>query len=125
MKTEPTRTTRALPLASAVAVIAVIGALAAPAAEGALRHFDGQVLSKHSASHTFRIKSQSGMRVRFRVNGATDFERIAGGFSGLHRGLHVEVNANRTDRGLLAKLVERHRSGGGGGGGGDGGPGHH
>jgi len=59
------------------------------------------------------------------VNGATDFERIAGGFSGLHRGLHAEVNAKRTDRGLLARVVDRHRSGGGGGGGGDGGPGHH
>jgi hypothetical protein len=78
------------------------------------------VLSKDRAAHTFRIKTENGNRVRFRVNGKTEFERIPGGFRGLHRGLRVEVNAKRTDHGLLAKQVEKHRRGGHGGGGDDG-----
>jgi hypothetical protein len=131
MKTRTTvrlRRARVAAFGSTLAVTAAVGALAAAGAQAALRHFDGQVLSKSAASQTFRIETQSGTRFRFRVNGATEFDRIPGGFSGLHQGLRVEVDAKKTDRGWLAKHVEKHRSGGGGnsgsgGGGGGSGPG--
>jgi hypothetical protein len=120
LKRAPART-----FAVAIVIAALFSALAVSQAEAALRHFDGTVLSKSSANHTFRMKKENGNRVRIHVNRATDFERIPGGFSGLHRGLRVEVDAKRTDHGLLAKQVEKHRRGGGGGGGGaDDGPNH-
>jgi hypothetical protein len=120
----------ALVLATALVAMSLFAVLAASQAQAALRHFDGTVIAKNADAKTFRIRTESGNRVRFQVNRATEFERIQGGFSGLHRGLRVEVNAKRTDNGFLAKQVEKHRSGGGGGGddhggGGDGGPGHH
>src|SRR3954447_21134880 len=98
-----------------VLVAALFGVLAVSQAQAALRHFDGTVLSKNSDSRTFRIETEHGRNVRFRVNRSTEFERIPGGFSGLHRGLRVEVDAKRTDNGLLARQVERHRRGGDGG----------
>ena len=100
-----------------VLVAALFSALAVSQAQAALRHFDGTVLSKNSDSRTFRIETEQGRNVKFRVNRSTEFERIPGGFSGLHRGLRVEVDAKRTDNGLLARQVEKHRRGGGGGGG--------
>jgi Domain of unknown function (DUF5666) len=116
-----------LVLTTTLLAMAVFGALAATQAQAALKHFDGTVVSKNSDARTFRIKTESGNRVRFHVNGDTKFERIPGGFSGLDRGLRVEVDAKRTNHGRLAKLVEKHRSGGGGGhhrGGADDGPNH-
>jgi len=104
-------------LTLAVAAVAVFGALAASEAQAALRHFDGTVLSKNADNHTFRIKTENGNRVRFRVNRETKFQRIPGGFSGLRQGMRVEVDAKRTDRGFLARQVEKRRSGGHGGGG--------
>jgi len=123
----------ALVLATALVAMSLLAALAASEAQAALRHFDGTVIAKNAEAKTFRIRTESGNRVRFQVNRATEFERIPGGFSGLHRGLRVEVDAKRTGNGLLAKQVEKHRSGGGGGdegggddhGGGDDGPAHH
>jgi uncharacterized membrane protein YgcG len=108
---------RAPTLAVAVIVLVAVlfSALAVSQAQAALRHFDGMVLSKNSDSRTFRIETENGRKVRFRVNRSTEFERIDGGFSGLHRGLPVEVDAKRTDGGLLARQVEKHRRGGGGG----------
>jgi phage baseplate assembly protein gpV len=111
-------------LIAALLAAALFAALVASDAQAALRHFDGTVLSKDRAAHTFRIKAENGNRVRFRVNGKTEFERIPGGFRGLHRGLRVEVNAKRTSHGFVAKHVEKHRRGGGHGGGGDDGPNH-
>lgn len=111
-------------LTAAILAAAVFAALVASDAQAALRHFDGKVLSKNTAARTFRIKAENGNRVRFRVNGKTEFERIPGGFRGLERGLRVEVDAKRTNHGLLAKQVEKHRRGGGHGGGGDDGPNH-
>jgi hypothetical protein len=102
-------------------------------AQAALRHIDGTVLSKNAADRTFRISTQNGNRVRIKVNGSTQFERIPGGFGGLHQGLRVEVDAKRTANGLIAVQVEtRGGSGddggaddnGGGGGGADDGPDH-
>jgi hypothetical protein len=102
------------------------------------------VIGKNADSNKFRIRTESGNRVSFKVNRGTDFERIAG-FGGLHKGLRVEVDARRSGEGWIAKQVEKRGSGGGGGddhggghggggddppgddhgGGGDDGPGHH
>jgi hypothetical protein len=98
-----------------VLVAALFSALAVSQAQAALRHFDGTVLSKNSDSRTFRIETEHGRNVKFHVNRSTEFERIPGGFSGLHRGLSVEVDAKRTENGLLARQVEKHDRGGGGG----------
>jgi len=118
-------------LATAVIAAAlVLGAFALPA-QAALRHIDGTVLSKNDADRSFRISTQNGNRVRIKVNALTRFERIPGGFGGLHQGLRVEVDAKRTASGLVAVQVET-RGGGdddgaddnGGGGGDDDGPNH-
>jgi hypothetical protein len=109
---------------------ALLLAAHATQAEAALRHLDGAVLSRDSGTRTFRISTQNGSHVRIKVNASTQFERIQGGFGGLHKGLRVEVEAKKTSNGLLAKHVEPRQSGGGaeggggGGGGADDGPNH-
>lgn len=108
---------------AALAATMTIGLLAAPA-QAALRHIDGTVASKNASNHTFRVTTQSGNQVRIRVNSSTVFQRIAGGFSGLHAGLRIEVEAQSTSSGLLAKHVEAPGGGGEGGGGHDDGPNH-
>jgi hypothetical protein len=97
---------------SALAAAAVLAAGGAGVAEAALVEHDGPVLSKESdGQRSFRIEDdESGRAVRFRVNARTQFERIPGGFSGLKRGMVVSVDAKRTDRGLLARFVERDRN---------------
>ena len=100
-------------LAGALAV----GLLAAPAG-AALRHVDGTVVSKNSDNRSFKLRSQSGNTIRIKVNGTTRFERIAG-FGALHKGMQVEVDAQTTSSGLLAKQVEPQEGGGGGSGGDD------
>jgi Domain of unknown function (DUF5666) len=111
---------RAALLATAVLAGALaVGLLAAPA-QAALRHIDGTVVSKNSDNRTFRIATQNGNRLRIKVDGATRFQRIAG-FGALRKGMRIEVDALRTDNGLLAKHVETR---GGGGGGADDGPNH-
>jgi hypothetical protein len=108
-----------------------IGLIAAPA-QAALRHVDGTVISKNADSRTFKIRTQNGNQLRFKSNGTTKFERIAG-FGALHKGMQVEVDYLRTDSGPLAKQVEPQGGGGGGddnggddhgGGGADDGPNH-
>jgi hypothetical protein len=96
-----------------------LGVLALPA-QAALRHIDGTVVSKNADNHSFRITTQNGNRVRIKVTSSTSFQRIAGGFGGLHKGLQVEVDAKSTANGLVATQVE---TGGGGGGGNDNGGG--
>jgi uncharacterized protein DUF5666 len=101
-----------------VAVVAgalAVGVLALPA-QAALRHIDGTVVSKNSENRSFRLVTQNGNQVRIKVNGTTHFERIAGGFGGIHKGQRVEVNAARTKDGLVAKHVEPQEGGGGSGG---------
>jgi hypothetical protein len=113
----------------ALAVLA-LGAFAPPA-QAAVRHIDGTVVSKSVDSHSFRIKTQNGNRVRIKVNANTRFERIAG-FGALRSGLRVEVDAKSTAGGLVAIQVETQGGGGGDddgggddhGGGGDDGPNH-
>jgi hypothetical protein len=107
---------------ASVLVIAALafGAFALPA-QAALRHLDGTVVSKNADNNSFRIKMQSGNRIRIKVTSSTVFQRIAGGFGGLHKGLGVEVEAKSTSNGLVATHVETR---GGGGGGADDGPNH-
>lgn len=105
---------RAALLASVVlAGVLAIGLLAAPA-QAALRHIDGTVVSKNSDNRTFKLRTQNGNTVRVKVNGTTKFERIAG-FSALRKGMRIEVDAQTTSGGLLAKQVEPQGGNGGGG----------
>jgi hypothetical protein len=122
---------------ASVLVIAALalGAFALPA-QAALRHLDGTVVSKDADNNSFRIKTQGGNRIRIKVTSSTQFQRIAGGFGGLHKGLGVEVDAKSTSNGLVATHVETRGGGGGGaddtggddhgggGGGADDGPNH-
>jgi len=89
-------------------------------ANAVVRHIDGTVLSKNPDARTFRMRTESGRTLKLRVTRRTEFERISG-FGGLHRDLRIEVNAKRTDSGLVALKIETQ--GGGGGGGSDDGPG--
>ncbi len=91
---------------------------------GALKHFDGTVLSKQRSPKQFTLRTEGGQKRTFRVNAGTNFERLSG-FGALDRGLAVQVDAKRTERGLVARKVETAGGGGGGGGGGsDDGPNH-
>lgn len=108
----------ALVVIAALAATMMLGAIAAPA-QAALRHIDGTVVSKNADNHSFRIKTQGGSLVRIKVSSSTRFERIAGGFGGLHKGLAVEVDAKTTSNGLVATQVETRGGGGSGGGGAD------
>jgi hypothetical protein len=111
----------ALLATAALAATMMLGILATQA-QAALRHIDGTFVSKNSESKTFKIRTQGGSTLRIRVNSSTFFQGIAGGFGGLHSGLAIEVEAQTTSSGLLAKHVETR--GGGGGGGADDGPNH-
>lgn len=109
---------RAALLATVVLAGALAVGLVAAPAQAALRHIDGTVVSKNSDNRTFRISTQSGNKVRIKVNGTTEFERIAG-FGALHKGMQIEVDAQTTSNGLVAKQVEPQGGNGGGGGGDD------
>ncbi|HXF31011.1 MAG TPA: DUF5666 domain-containing protein [Solirubrobacterales bacterium] len=113
--------------ATSLVCVAFATALLASGAQAALRHFDGTVLSKDSSSKTLRITTEGGSKVTFKINGNTEFERIAGGFSGLRKGMSIEVDAVMSGSGLIARQIEPQSSGGDGGGGrggNDDGPGH-
>ena len=92
---------------------ALLLGIAATQAHAALRHIEGTVLSKNSNAKTFKISTQGGSKVTIRVNANTKFQRIAGNFSGLRQGMAVEVEAQSTSSGLLAKhadqVLVRHR----------------
>jgi hypothetical protein len=103
---------RAASIATAVLAVALtVGLLAGPA-QAALRHIDGTVVSKNSDNRTLKLSTQSGT-LRIKVNGTTEFERIAG-FGALHKGMRIEVDAQSTSNGLLAKQIEPRGGGGGG-----------
>src|SRR3954462_11103364 len=103
-----------LVISAALAATLTLGVVVLPA-QAAVRHNDGTVLSKNAGNKTFRITSQGGSHIRIRVNPSTKFQRIAGGFGGLHKGLRIEVEAKTTSNGLLATHVETRQGGGGGG----------
>jgi hypothetical protein len=114
-------------IANSFALAAVLAALLtglfATPSQAVLRHIDGTVISKDSAKRTFKLSTQSGT-VRIKVNDGTEFERISGGFGGLHKGLKIEVDARTSNNGLVAIQVEPQGGGGSGGGGGDDNGGH-
>jgi hypothetical protein len=112
-------TTKRVPsmLATCAIVAAMIAGVLATTAQAAVRHIDGTVVSKNSDARTFKLSTQSGA-VRVKVNSGTEFERISGGFSGLRKGLAIEVDARQTANGLVAVQVEPQGGNGGGGGGG-------
>ncbi len=124
------RKSAALFVTAMLAGALAVGLFAAPA-QAALRHIDGAVASKNSDNRTFKLTAQNGNTVQIKVNGATEFDRLAG-FGALHKGMQIEVEAKRTDSGLLAKKIEPRAGGGGGGddnggghgGGADDGPNH-
>lgn len=90
----------------------MIGVLAAPA-QAAVKHLDGTVAAKNAGAKTFRITTQGGRNVTFKVNSNTEFERISGGFSGLRKGLAIEVDYVTTANGNIARQVETQGGGGG------------
>jgi hypothetical protein len=96
-------------LAISLAAIALIGAALAAQALAAT-HFDGKILSKDAQSKTFRADTENRGTVRFHTNAGTEYERIKGGFSGLERGMKVEVTAKRSSGHWLATIVERDRA---------------
>jgi hypothetical protein len=106
-----TRTKRAplLALAISLAAIALMGATLATQALAAT-HFDAKVLSKDSQSKTFRADTQNHGIIRFHTNAGTEYERIRGGFSGIERGMRLEVTAKRSSGHWLALVVERDRA---------------
>ncbi len=107
-------------VSAVLAITMVAGALMfgvfATAAQAALRHIDGTILSKNVGAKTFQISTQNGNQVRIKINANTVFQRITGGLAGLHKGMRVEVEAKQTSNGLLARHIEPKESGGGGGG---------
>jgi len=114
------------------AVCAALGVVVfAGGAQAAVRHFDATVLSKSSAAKTVQVRTESGAKLTFKVNARTKFERIGGGFSGLTKGLAVEIDANNASGQWVATQIEAQSSSGGGndsggghGGGNDDGPNH-
>jgi uncharacterized membrane protein YgcG len=112
------RKNRSALFATAALAAALMVGLFAVTAQAALRHIDGTVVSKNTDNRTFRISTQSDNTIRIKVDGTTDFERIAG-FGALHKGMRIEVDARTTANGLVAKQVEPQGGNGGGGGGGD------
>jgi hypothetical protein len=109
-----TMTIRRMTLTAAVvglALVAALAAIAAGASEAAvMRHFDGRALSKDRQAKTFRADIEQRGAMRFHVSRRTEFERIPGGFSGLERGMRIEVDAKRTNHGWVARQVERDRN---------------
>lgn len=98
---------------AALAAALMVGVLASPAS-AALRHIDGKVVSKNGDNRTFKMSTHSGT-IRIKINGTTKFDRLSG-FGALHSGLAIEVDAVKTDSGLVAKQVEPQGGGGSGGG---------
>jgi hypothetical protein len=95
------------------AVCAAFGAVVlAPGAGAAKRHFDATVVAKSSAAKTVQVRTESGARMTFKVSARTKFERIPGGFSGLAKGLAVEIDANNAGGQWVATQIESGSSGG-------------
>jgi hypothetical protein len=94
-----------------------IALLGAPAANAAVREYEGTVVSVNRDNRTFRLHDSERGTVRIKVRRSTRFERIAG-FRGLRRGqTNIEATVRRSNGRWVALEVER--SGGGGEHGGD------
>lgn len=97
------------------AVCAALGvAVFAVGAEAAVRHFDATVLSKNAAAKTVNVRTEGGAKLTFKVNARTKFERIGGGFSGLTKGLAVEIDANNASGQWVATQIESDSDNSGG-----------
>ena len=116
------RTTRFIvPLALVCATVAAAPAAAAAslaaAQAGALREYEGTVVSVDRDARTFRLRDTERGTVRIKVTRNTRFERIDG-LSGLRAGMtNIESVVRRSNGRWIALEVER--SGGGGEHGGD------
>jgi hypothetical protein len=114
-------------VSSMFAVAAVGAALAmvvsATGAQAAVRHLDATVISKDTSTKTVQVRTQSGAKLAVKVTSRTKFDRIAGGFAGLSKGMAIEIEANNASGDWVAVKIEP-RSGGGGGGGADDSGGH-
>jgi hypothetical protein len=98
---------------TALVAAALVATGSSAAARAVPVDHDGAFLSKESnGKRSFRIEDdESGRKLRFRVNGRTQFERVPGGFSGLERGMVISVDGFRRDNGrLVARFVERDRN---------------
>jgi hypothetical protein len=97
------------------AVCAALGVVVfAGGAQAAVRHFDATVISKSSAGKTVQVRTESGAKLTFKVTARTKFERIAGGFSGLTKGLAVEIDANNASGRWVATQIEADSDNSGG-----------
>ena len=107
-----------VPLALVTATVAAAAAAAAPAG-GALREFEGTVVSVDRDARTFRLRDTERGTVRIKVNRNTRFERIDG-LGGLRAGMtNIESVVRRSNGRWVALEVERSGGGGEHGGGGD------
>jgi hypothetical protein len=97
------------------AVCAALGVVVfAGGAQAAVRHVDATVISKSSAAKTVQVRTESGAKLTFKVNARTKFERIAGGFSGLTKGLAVEIDASNASGQWVATQIEADSDNSGG-----------
>lgn len=96
-------------LAAAAVLLASFGLAATAGAgvrDGALREFEGRVLSVDSAAKTFRLKDHERGVKTIQVRNSTRFEDLAG-FSALRPGLkRVEAKVKRVDGAWVARKIE-------------------
>jgi hypothetical protein len=97
------------------AVCAALGVVVfAGGAQAAVRHFDATVITKSSSAKTVQVRTESGAKLTFKVTAGTKFERIGGGFSGLTKGLAVEIDANNAGGQWVATQIEAASNNSGG-----------
>lgn len=89
------------------AAVTIPAGAAAPAGSAALREFEGTVVSKDSATRSFRLRDFERGTVRIHVTRNTRFERI-NGFAGLEVGArNIESVVRQRDGRWIALEVER------------------
>ena len=86
---------------------------AAAAAHGvtasSVHHLEGKIVSVNRTSHTFRMRDHHRGIVKIQAVARTRYERLSG-FRALHKGLRVDVTANRSNGHWVAlKIERRHR----------------
>lgn len=96
----------------ALLAVAIVPATGTAKSDSALRSYHGKVTRISQENNAFRMRLNSGSSKRFRVNGSTRFERIAG-FGGLAKGLRIEVKAVKGSN--LARKIEPENGTSGGG----------
>ncbi|MEO8091180.1 MAG: hypothetical protein ABI726_00555, partial [bacterium] len=66
------------------------------------------VVSKNTASQTFRLDREHAGIVRVKVNGGTKYQRLSG-FGEINKGMKLEAIAQRSNGHWLASKVEKKR----------------